>query len=162
MNLSRQKAKAGKGKITLRRIKPVFLCFIICFITCINPSCSSTARYRARRPNIKYAGSQLREGTIYRGKASYYGKKFHGKKTASGDIFNMYELTAAHKSLPFGTRIQVTNLTNKKSVIVRINDRGPFIEERILDLSYQAAKTLDMLDTGIAEVSFKIIRLGVE
>jgi rare lipoprotein A len=99
---------------------------------------------------------------VLKGKASYYGEKFHGRKTASGEIFNMYAMTAAHKSLPFGTKIKVTNTSNQKSVVVEINDRGPFVGNRILDLSYQAAREIGMLNSGIADVSIKIIRLGSE
>lgn len=96
---------------------------------------------------------------VFEGVASYYGRKFHGKKTASGEIFNMFDYTAAHKELPFGTVIKVTNLSNNRSVIVRINDRGPFVKDRILDLSYAAAKSLDMLTTGVAKVRIEVIRL---
>jgi rare lipoprotein A len=74
------------------------------------------------------------------GICSYYGKKLHGRKTANGETFDMYAMTAAHKGFPFNTRIKVTNLKNNKSVIVRINDRGPYIGKQILDLSYGAAK----------------------
>jgi rare lipoprotein A len=99
---------------------------------------------------------------ILKGKASYYGAKFHGRQTANGEVYNMYALTAAHKSLPFGTRIIVTNLQNHKTVTVKINDRGPFIDGRILDLSYQAAKEISMLNEGVADITIKIIRLGKE
>ncbi|MBE0406345.1 septal ring lytic transglycosylase RlpA family protein [Psychrobacter sp. AOP22-C1-22] len=77
--------------------------------------------------------------TAFAGNTSYYGNKFHGKRTASGSIFNMNSLTAAHKTLPFGTKVQVTNQKTKQSVIVKITDRGPFIRGRILDLSKAAA-----------------------
>ena len=79
-------------------------------------------------------------GEIWYGNASWYGSKFHGKKTSSGEKFNKRELTAAHRFLPFNTKVLVTNLKNKKSVVVRINDRGPFIDNRIIDLSEEAAK----------------------
>ena len=86
------------------------------------------------------------------GTASYYGAKHHGKKTASGEPFNQHALTAAHRRLPFGTRVQVTNLSNDRSVVVRINDRGPHIRGRLIDLSRQAAEQLGMLRSGIARV----------
>lgn len=86
------------------------------------------------------------------GKASWYGPRFHGRKTASGEIFNQHELTAAHRSLPFGTRVRVTNLKNGRSVVVRINDRGPYAKGRLIDLSRAAAKHLGMLDSGVAQV----------
>lgn len=91
------------------------------------------------------------------GTASYYADKFHGRKTANGEIFNMHDLTAAHKTLPFGTIVRVTNLKNNKSVKLRINDRGPFVKNRIIDLSLAAAKELDMLGTGTAEVRIDIL-----
>lgn len=91
------------------------------------------------------------------GVASYYGKGFHGKKTANGEIFDMNDLTAAHKTLPFGTTLRVTNLNNNKTVEVRINDRGPFVKNRIIDLSYAAAKRIDMIGTGTARVKLEIL-----
>lgn len=92
------------------------------------------------------------------GVASYYGREFHGRRTASGEIFDMFALTCAHRKLPFGTRIRVTNLDNGKSVIVRVNDRGPFVAGRILDLSYAAAKRIGMVATGTARVKIEILR----
>ncbi|MFV3307317.1 septal ring lytic transglycosylase RlpA family protein [Pseudomonas sp. NY15181] len=86
------------------------------------------------------------------GTASYYGKAHHGKRTASGERFNLNALTAAHRTLPFGTRVKVTNLNNGRSVVVRINDRGPFGRGRIIDLSRAAAEQLNMLRTGTAPV----------
>ena len=86
------------------------------------------------------------------GNASYYGKQYHGRKTASGERFNMRELTAAHRTLPFGTNVKVTNLANDRSVIVRVNDRGPFKRDRILDVSLEAARRLQMVATGVARV----------
>jgi rare lipoprotein A len=86
------------------------------------------------------------------GKASWYGPRFHGRKTASGEIFNQHELTAAHRSLPLGTKVKVTNLKNGRSVVVRINDRGPYAKGRVIDLSRAAAKRLGMLNSGVAQV----------
>lgn len=86
------------------------------------------------------------------GQASWYGAKHHGRKTASGERFDQNALTAAHRELPFGTRVQVTNLSNNKRVIVRINDRGPTSRKRLIDLSRQAAEQLDMLRAGVAPV----------
>jgi len=97
-------------------------------------------------------------GTKIRGFASYYAEDFHGKKTSNGEIFDMNGLTAAHKTLPFNTWIEVTNLANGRTVIVRINDRGPFVEGRILDLSLGAAKELHMVDTGVQEIEIEILR----
>ncbi|MFP2769351.1 septal ring lytic transglycosylase RlpA family protein [Oceanisphaera sp. KMM 10153] len=86
------------------------------------------------------------------GMASYYGARHHGRKTASGERFNQHALTAAHRTLPFGTRVRVTNLNNQKSVIVRINDRGPYAKGRIIDLSAQAARELNMIRAGVVPV----------
>lgn len=84
--------------------------------------------------------------------ASWYGEKFHGRTTASGEVYNMYEKTAAHRSLPFGTRLRVKNPVNQQVTTVKVNDRGPFIKGRDLDLSYAAAKEIGMIQAGVAEV----------
>ena len=86
------------------------------------------------------------------GIASWYGKKFHGRPTATGEIYNMYQESAAHKLLPLHTKVRVTNLENGKEIIVRINDRGPFVKNRIIDMSYAAARKLEMLEKGTAKV----------
>ena len=86
------------------------------------------------------------------GTASYYGARHHGKKTASGEPFNQNALTAAHRQLPFGTQVKVTNLDNDRSVVVRINDRGPHTRGRLIDLSRKAAEQLGMLSSGTARV----------
>ena len=91
------------------------------------------------------------------GTASWYGKKFHGHLTSNGEIYDMYTMSAAHKNLPLPTYLKVTNTANNKSVIVRVNDRGPFHQSRIIDLSYSAAYKLDMLKTGTAQVSITAI-----
>ena len=89
--------------------------------------------------------------------ASYYAEKYHGRKTASGEVFNMYAMTCAHKTLPFGTVLRVTNLKNNKSVDVRVNDRGPFVKNREIDVSKAAAQQLDMIKTGTATVKIEIV-----
>lgn len=91
------------------------------------------------------------------GIASWYGRKFHGHLTSNGEIYDMYAMSAAHKNLPLPTYLKVTNITNNKSVIVRVNDRGPFHQKRIIDLSYSAAYKLDMLKTGTAKVKITSI-----
>ncbi len=100
------------------------------------------------------------EGYKERGGASWYGAKFHGHQTSNGEIYNMYEMSAAHKSLPLPTYAKVTNLDNRRSVIVRINDRGPFHEGRIIDLSYAAAKKLGYYSSGIAHVEVEAITVA--
>ena len=92
------------------------------------------------------------------GIASWYGKDFHGKKTANGEIYDMYAMTAAHKTLPIGTWVQVKNISNNREIIVRINDRGPFVGARIIDLSYSGAQKLDMVGPGTASV--RVTALG--
>lgn len=91
------------------------------------------------------------------GHASWYGKKFHGRKTASGEVYDMFKLSAAHKTLPLPSYARVTNLSNRKSVIVRVNDRGPFGRPRIIDLSYAAAKQLDIIQHGSSQVEISLI-----
>lgn len=98
-------------------------------------------------------------GYVEEGLASWYGKYFQGRRTASGEYFDIGQLTAAHKTLPMFSEVQVTNLHNGKAVKVRINDRGPFIGERIIDLSYSAAKALDMIEAGVVPVSVKVAKV---
>ncbi|MEI6652277.1 MAG: septal ring lytic transglycosylase RlpA family protein [Chlorobiaceae bacterium] len=95
---------------------------------------------------------------VSEGKASFYSDEFHGRKTANGETFNMDKLTAAHPSLPFGTWVKVTNLRNGKDVIVRINDRGPFVKGRIIDLSISAAKKLGIIKSGTEQVKLEAIQ----
>ena len=92
------------------------------------------------------------------GQASWYGAKHHGRKTASGERFNQNALTAAHRTLPFGTQVKVTNTLNNKSVTVRINDRGPYSKGRIIDLSRAAAVKIDMIKQGVAPVRLQVQR----
>ncbi|MGZ5515190.1 MAG: septal ring lytic transglycosylase RlpA family protein [Candidatus Aminicenantales bacterium] len=92
------------------------------------------------------------------GLASWYGQEFHGRPTSSREVFDMNDLTAAHKTLPFGTYLMVTNLENDRSVVVRINDRGPFVRGRTIDLSYAAARVLGMVGPGTARVRLETLR----
>ncbi|WP_009034171.1 septal ring lytic transglycosylase RlpA family protein [Indibacter alkaliphilus] len=94
------------------------------------------------------------------GKASYYARRFEGKKTASGEIFENQELTAAHRSLPFDTEVEVVNPENGKSVIVRINDRGPYRRGKVIDLTRAAARELGMLDSGVIDVIIRYPKLA--
>ena len=96
-------------------------------------------------------------GNIEIGTASWYGGEFHGRRTASREIYDMNDLTAAHNSLPMGTFVAVTNLNNGRSVVVRINDRGPFTKNRVIDLSYAAARAIDMIGTGTAPVRIEVL-----
>ena len=91
------------------------------------------------------------------GLASYYAHQFHGRKTASGERFNMHAMTVAHKTLPFGTKLKVTCESTGKSVVVKVNDRGPFHGNRVLDLSYGAAKALGTVNKGVSKVKYEIL-----
>jgi len=115
---------------------------------------------KSRRSTPPKMSANVRVGQTYVGIASYYAHDFHGKLTANGETFDMYGITAAHKTLPFNTIVRVTNLDNDKSILVRINDRGPFIPGRMLDLSYGAAKKLGILAPGTAKVRIEIVELG--
>lgn len=97
------------------------------------------------------------EGFVQKGIASWYGKKFHGRRTSNGETYDMYAMTAAHKSLPLPTYVEVTNLNNNKQIIVRVNDRGPFHENRIIDLSYTAARKLDIVANGTGLVKIRAL-----
>jgi len=97
------------------------------------------------------------QGYVERGIASWYGTAFHGKKTSNGETYSMYQMTAAHKSLPIPTYVEVRNLKNGRSIVVRVNDRGPFVNNRIIDLSYVAAKKLGIVGTGTGLVEVRSI-----
>lgn len=101
------------------------------------------------------------QGHAMEGIASWYGKKFHGRRTANGEIYDMHILTAAHKTLPFHTLVRVTRLDENRSVVVRINDRGPFVAGRIIDLSYAAARRLGIAETGTAPVRLQPVSATV-
>ncbi|OXJ22582.1 hypothetical protein CFB82_40010 [Burkholderia sp. HI2714] len=98
-----------------------------------------------------------KDDVVQIGTASWYGKPFHGRRTASGERFNMYALTAAHRTLSLGTHVRVTHLESGRSVVVRINDRGPYVRDRIVDLSMAAAEQLDLPRTGTARVMIKSV-----
>lgn len=126
--------------------------------------CSNAPRYRTgpsvtKRPSLNTKSRAGRSKVLY-GVSSYYGEDFHGKLTANGEVFDMYGLTAAHKQLPLNTIVRVTNLDNNKSLILRINDRGPYVKGRVLDCSYGAALKLGFLGKGTTKVKIEIIELG--
>jgi len=122
-------------------------------------ACSSTSRYTksSEESNRTNVSGYLE---IQTGIASFYADEFNGKKTASGEIYNMNELTAAHPSYPFNTIVVVTNQKNNKSVRVRINDRMPGFKNRIIDLSLKAAEKIDMIRDGIQEVKVEVLKWG--
>jgi len=111
---------------------------------------------------VKYYPTIVKVGDIFNGIASWYGPSFHGKLTSSGEKYNMYSMTAAHKTLPINTIVRVTNKRNGLSAVVRINDRGPFVSNRIIDLSKSAAKKIDMLGKGTAPVKLEVLGFGTK
>jgi rare lipoprotein A len=108
----------------------------------------------------RYTVMPSSSGYKERGVASWYGKKFHGNLTSNRETYDMYGMTAAHKTLPLPTYVRVTNLSNKRSIVVRVNDRGPFVHNRIIDLSYSAALKLDMVGTGTSLVEVEAINFN--
>jgi rare lipoprotein A len=155
----------------------IYLVFSLCLFSCARDRVhipdsvhtqtivlSKKAGEKASRPYIvngaRYYPLPDSYGFVQFGEASWYGREFHGRATASGEIYDMHNYTAAHKILPLGTHVRVQNLINNKHVIVRINDRGPFVKGRIIDLSYAAAKDLQLIGPGVADV--KIVALGKE
>jgi rare lipoprotein A len=133
--------------------------FAVIIFTVALYGCVSSPRYTS----VKSAGSSGESGSfsmVEEGIASYYGDEFDGRQTASGEIFDQDELTAAHKTLPFQTKVRVTNMSNGKEVVVKVNDRGPFVEGRIIDLSHAAAEKIGMIGTGTAKVRIEVIELG--
>ena len=129
-------------------------------------SCTPSPRYTPDKTKtiVKKSGKKTktydRSKKVLKGISSYYGPKFHGKLTANGEVYDMYGLTAAHKTLPLNTIVRVTNLSNDKSLILRINDRGPYVGDRILDCSYGAAKKLDFVQSGTTDVRIEVIEWG--
>jgi rare lipoprotein A len=111
----------------------------------------------ARGAGAGYVSAQQRAARSD-GKASYYAERYHGRTTANGERFDVNKLTAAHKTLPFNTVVRVTNLNNGKSVTVRINDRGPFVAGRVIDLSPAAARKIDMIRDGVVPVKLDVVR----
>ncbi len=135
-------------------MKPFFLVSALCL--------SFLWGCAAHQPSLPSPATPLSPSTQYKevGIASWYGPNFQGKLTANGEIYNMYETTAAHRTLPFHSIVKVTNLENGRSLVVRINDRGPYAKGRILDCSKAVAKSLGMIDKGTAKVKIEVISLG--
>ena len=117
----------------------------------------STSTRGNANPQVQTNKSKIQTNKVIRGEASWYGPGFHGRKTASGKIFDQEKLTAAHKTLPLGTRAKVTNLQNGNTVEVEINDRGPYIGERVIDLSRAAADELGFIESGITLVQIELL-----
>ena len=119
---------------------------------------SGTDIYVAREKTTSTKAKTSNSGSSQSGIASYYGKGLHGSRTASGERHNRNEMVAAHKSLPFGTKVKVTNLSNGKEVVVKINDRGPFVKGRVIDLSYGAFSKIENPGKGITKVKLDILK----
>jgi rare lipoprotein A len=138
--------------------KLIISCFLISLF--LLPACSGKHRVPVDRripsPEKEMAKKEIPKGVQY-GIASWYGKDFHGKPTSSGEIYDMYQLTCAHNTLPLGTMVMVTNMENGKSVELKVNDRGPFVKDRIIDLSYAAAQMVGMYEKGTAYVKLEVI-----
>lgn len=130
-------------------VLPLVLCFLLLL------ACSSAPRFVRTPPPGNPSSPHELDGL-----ASYYADEFNGRKTANGEVFDMHALTAAHKTLPFNTIVSVRNLNNGREVMVRINDRGPFVGSRIIDLSLGAAREIDLVASGTAPVTLRIIEMG--
>jgi rare lipoprotein A len=141
----------------------IFLTYFICLF--FLASCASKHEQENKGSSYyvfgkKYTTIKSSEGFYQSGTASWYGRKFHGRKTANGETYNMHDMTCAHKTLPFNTKLEVENLVTGKKITVRVNDRGPFVKNRIIDLSFKAAKELGIDITGTAPVTIKSLNKG--
>ena len=135
---------------------PVIIIFSLFLLVACGPR--YVVRERRTPPPEKGATIEKRESRgVQQGIASWYGADFHGKQTSSGEVYDMYQLTCAHNTLPLGTMVMVTNLENGRSVELKVNDRGPFVKGRIIDVSYAAARMLDMHEQGTAAVRVEVI-----
>ena len=124
----------------------------------IQPNAAPPSEAANREENTSPAApSPHASGFFEEGNASWYGAPFHGRQASNGEIYDMYKLTAAHRTLPFNTVVRVTNLGNGKSAVVRITDRGPFVESRIIDLSYAAAREIESIGPGVVPVRLEIL-----
>ena len=150
----------ANSRIILNLMKTAFVVVVVAIPACQRRYEGTYVQPRSGYESVgKDGGSAVKlTGKSEIGMASYYGRDFHGGPTANGETFGMYALTEAPKTLPFDTKVKVTRIGNGKSVVVRINDRGPFVAGRIIDLSYAAAKKLDMLDDGVAKVKIEAVK----
>ena len=162
----------------MKKLIPVFLIILVCLSGCAKKRSyvgapppprdavpvPDTKKGKIPEPYVvfgkRYYPLPDSYGFVQYGKASWYGKDFHGRPTSSGEIYDMHKMTAAHKTIPLGTYVKVLNLSNNRETIVKINDRGPFVKGRIIDLSYAAAKDVDMIDPGV--VAAKVVAMGRE
>jgi rare lipoprotein A len=150
-----------------RRVFPSYPGRMFCWAAALLlvAGCASSPRFtrsRSTETTSKDETSPAKSLKTIVGVASYYAEDFNGKKTANGEVYDMYKMTAAHRSFPFNTKVKVTNLENKRSIVVRINDRGPFKLDRIIDLSLAAATQLGMKGSGTAKVRLEVVEWGDE
>ena len=132
------------------------LSLVVCVLVFLSACGHKKVQVKAPQPTTAPLSSRDMEGL-----ASYYAEPYHGRKTASGEIFDSYKgMTAAHRTLPFNTMVRVTNKTNGREVDVRINDRGPFVDGRVIDLSVRAAREIDLVRSGVAPVKLKVLKLA--
>ncbi len=160
----------------MKRLSPLVLLLILVMASTLFSGCSdkrrgvkpgatkhtSAARHKSTMRSYKVRGKRyhptyVEVGQVQKGISSWYGPNFHGKHTSNGEVYNMHARTAAHKTWPMDTMVQVKNLQNGKSTVVRINDRGPFVRGRIIDCSYKAGKEIGLDRMGIAKVSVKVL-----
>lgn len=140
-----------------------FLVFLACVAVLLSGCAAGNAKIASRKGYVRFpekhytSGEKAEIGLKIRGEASYYGPGFHGKQTASGEIFDQEDYTCAHKSLPFGTKLKVVRIDNGSNVVVRVNDRGPYVDGRILDLSVAAGKKIGLDKVGHAEVVATVV-----
>lgn len=190
MSLSRTRLlRAGtrsRCALLMRWLSPVSAAVMPILFLLVLSGCSPGPRAKVYRPSVKRVvlpdtveGKAVKpyevngvqyyplpdaQGFVETGKASWYGRKFHGRTTSNGETYDMYGPTAAHKTLPFGTHVHVTNLRNGRSTVVRINDRGPFVKGRIIDLSYASARELGLVGPGVSDVRIRALarQVGTE
>jgi len=150
------------GEPALPRWKGAAVLFLCCWLMLPSAALADGSWSMHQEPYVleekTYFHLPPEDGFMQKGVASWYGPGFHGKTTASGETYNMHALTAAHNTLPLNTLLKVTNLANNKEVLVRVNDRGPFVDDRLIDLSFAAATKLDMVSPGTVPV--RVVVLG--
>ncbi len=154
MESSRSPLPRGVPDILLRSVLPFLYCLAL--LACLTGCAKKRVQIAVPTTSSSSSPSLPPEEKV--GYASWYGDPYHGRRTSNGETYNKYSMTAAHRTLPFDTLVKVNNLENGKKVKVRINDRGPFIENRIIDLSLAAAQEIDMVRPGTAKVSLEIIK----
>ena len=139
----------GERQSAIRNPQSAIICFAVVAVAMLS-GC-------AHRQAAPVTAASVKPGTVEKGDASWYGHPYHGRQTASGEVYDMHRLTAAHRTLPFGTMVRVTRRDDHRSVEVRINDRGPFIRGRIIDLSYEAARRIGLDLDGVAPVRVEVL-----